>query len=405
MSLKARIVKAVLLFLVIVIMVVGAGLLTFNFMVKKSTGIDIDQSQGQEDPSSMPKEEIDNRLNILLLGSDSKYEEHNRADTIMVASIDLKSKKVGVVSIPRDTRVKLVDRNSYNKINAAYSYGGIDLTKRTLEELLDIDIDYHFELDYKGFIDIVNTLGGVEVNIAKDLHYIDQADNLYIDLKAGPNKLSGAEALDYVRFRHDALGDIGRIQRQQKFLKAALDQILNFKTILKVPELVNDFNRNVKTDLEATKLLKLASMLANFSMDQVEMEMLPGEPKYIDGISYWLPLKEETRVLVNSLIRDKSYLNHKGLELVLLNGSGESGVAREFAELLEKQGYSIKKIGNADNFNYRNSVIITPQEHLSNLKDLAQYLKAETVIDESTEIKVIIGKEVDHIRQKQGFIS
>jgi len=403
MSLKNKVTKFVLLAVVICLVVVGTGLLTFSFMLSKSTNI---EESNENNSIPIAKEsQLDDKLNILLLGSDSKYKGHTRADTIMVASIDLTEQKVGIISIPRDTRVKLADRNSYNKINAAYSYDGVELTQRSIENLLQIEIDHYLEVDYQGFIDMVNTLGGIELQIEKDLHYVDQADNLYIDLKAGKTKLYGEDALSYVRFRHDALGDLGRIQRQQKFLKAALDKILDVKTLFKVPELVKDFSQNVKTNLGLSKMLKLASFIPNFSLEEIEMAMLPGEPKYIDGVSYWLPHKEETRVLVNTLIRDKSYLNHKELQLVILNGNGQQGVANDFADLLEQQGYSIKRIGNADRFDYSQTTIVAPQNQLANLEDLSNYLKSQLVVGEESEIKIIIGQDIDHIRAKQGIVS
>jgi len=403
MSLKNKVTKFVLLAVVICLVVVGAGLLTFSLMLSKSTNIE-EPNENNSTPI-VKGNELNDKLNILLLGADSKCKGHNRADTIMVASIDLAEKKVGLISIPRDTRVKLADRNSYNKINAAYSYDGVELTQRSIENLLQIKIDHYLEIDYQGFIDMVNTLEGIEVEIEKDLHYVDQADNLYIDLKAGKTKLYGEDALSYVRFRHDALGDLGRIQRQQKFLKATLNKILDVKTLFKVPELIKDFSQNVKTDLGLSKMLKLASFIPNFSLEEIEMAMLPGEPKYIDGVSYWLPHKEETRVLVNTLIRDKSYLNHKELQLVILNGNGQQGVANNFADLLEQQGYSIKRVGNADRFDYSKTTIVAPQNQLSNLEELANYLKSELVVGEGAEIKIIIGQDIEHIRVKQGILS
>jgi LCP family protein required for cell wall assembly len=403
MSLKTKVTKFVLLALVICLVVVGAGLLTFSFMLSRTTKVE--ESNESNSTPIVKEKDLDDKLNILLLGSDSKYKGHTRADTIMIASIDLSEQKVGIISIPRDTRVKLADRNSYNKINAAYSYDGVELTQRSIEDLLQIKIDHYLQVDYQGFIDMVNTLDGIEIEIEKDLYYVDQADNLYIDLKAGRRKLYGEDALSYVRFRHDALGDLGRIERQQKFLKAALDKILDVKTLLKAPELVKDFSQNVKTDLGLSKMLKLASFIPNFSLEEIEMVMLPGEPKYIGGVSYWLPHKEETRVLVNTLIRDKSYLNHKELQLVILNGSGQQGIANNVAGLLEKQGYFIKRVGNADRFNYSKTTIVAPQEQLANLEDLSNYLKSELIVGEEPEIKIIIGQDIDHIRAKQGIMS
>ncbi|GAB6100228.1 LCP family protein [Halanaerocella petrolearia] len=352
---------------------------------------------------SVPKEvkkdkaevKLDDKFNILLLGSDAKLEGRNRTDTIIVVSIDLNSKLVGLLSIPRDSRVKIAgDKYSdYHKINAAYSYGGLKLMQETLEEYLEIPLDYYLQVDYQGFVALVDTLGGVEINVEKDLHYVDQAAGLNIDLQAGKQRLTGEQALNYVRFRHDALGDIGRIKRQQKFLQAALKEFLSLKTILKVPKLINKFSKYVATDLELAKMMKLANLMDNFSLDQIAMEMLPGSPKYIEGVSYWLPNPKGVKGVVNSLLKTKSYFRNQGIELSILNGSGTSGLAGQFADLLVQQGYQIKKVGNAEHFNYNQNIIIAPVGKVKSLQKLARYLDAKVINrEEGQQVEVIIGQ-------------
>ncbi len=395
MSLNSKVKRLIILVAVLFLFVGGAGLVTYKSLNDGSKGVEFNNNQ----------EEFD-RMNILLLGSDEKQQGQSRADTLMVVSVDLTTGKAGLLSIPRDTRVKLPGYNGYNKINAAYSYGGIDLTKEAVEELLQINVDYYLKLDYQGFVKIVDTLGGVEVNIEKDLKYVDQADDLYIDLKAGQNNLTGSEALGYVRFRHDALGDISRIERQQKFIAALVDKILTPKVILRLPQLVREYNNYIKTDIKLNKMFSLAGAINKFSINKIETEMLPGKPQYIEGISYWLPCDEEMRLLVNSLIRDKSYLNHKDIGLTILNGNGISGIANRLSNLLSRQGYRIEKIDNADNFNYSKNIIISSKENAEGLQELIDYLEGELIIDEdSNEIKVIIGQNIDKFKVEQGFSS
>ena len=130
----------------------------------------------------------DSKLNILVVGYDSSINGPPRADTIILASIDLKSKEMGILSIPRDTRVKIPDYGM-NRINATHAYGGIELTANTLESYLGVQIDYYLETDFQGFARIIDAIGGVEIEIKEPLNYVDKAGGLYIDLPAGNRSL------------------------------------------------------------------------------------------------------------------------------------------------------------------------------------------------------------------------
>ncbi len=405
MSPNNKRINLVIIIVMVLVVISGAGLLTFKLMNQSEKRRKLSKEDETVKEPIEEEIEIKNSVNILLVGSDVKYQQRNRADTIMVASISLEDNKAGIISIPRDTRVRFSDQDKYHKINAAYAYGGVELIQQTLEQLLSIKIDHYLELDYNGFIEVVDTLGGVEINLEKDLYYVDQADDLYINLKAGRQRLSGEDALGYVRFRHDALGDIGRIKRQQKFLKALFNEALSLGTVLKLPQLIGDISNNVSTDLRFSQMLQVASSISDFNLEEIQMEMLPGEPQYIAGISYWIPFEEETRVLVNTLIRNKSYLNHKELELVILNGIGEAGIARNIAGILEKQGYKIKGLGNADHFNYNKSVVIAPEDQRDKLTNLVNYLNSDFIIDNDSDVRVIIGENIKEIKEKQGFLT
>ena len=138
------------------------------------------------------------KLNILLVGYDSSINGPPRADTIIVASIDLKTKEIGLLSIPRDTRIN-IPGYGMNRINASHAFGGVELTASTLEDYLDVPIEYYVETDFYGFGGIIDAIGGVEINIKEPLQYVDNAGGLYIDLPAGNQRLNGEEALQYVR--------------------------------------------------------------------------------------------------------------------------------------------------------------------------------------------------------------
>ncbi|MEI7884599.1 MAG: LCP family protein [Clostridia bacterium] len=224
------------------------------------------------------------RLNILLLGSDSRGEENARADTIIWASIDVKNKKAQLLSIPRDTYVHIPDRDM-EKINHSHAYGGPDLIMQTASEFLGVTIDKYIEVDFEGFEKIIDILGGVEINIEKRMLYKAEG----IDLQAGLQTLNGKDALAYVRFRNDALADIGRIQRQQKFLAILSDKLKDVGIIFKLPSLVGQAFDMTKTNMSVLDLLGLANAMKSLTTGGIEMEMVPGVPAERNAQSVWLP--------------------------------------------------------------------------------------------------------------------
>ncbi|SDC39761.1 MULTISPECIES: LCP family protein [unclassified Candidatus Frackibacter] len=350
---------------------------------------------------------VEQKLNFLILGSDALNQGINRADSIMVASVDLKDGQIGILSLPRDTRVQIPGKEGYHKLNAAYAYGGSELIKETVEKLIKVPIDYSISTDFNGFKSIINTLGGIEVNVAKDLKYIDQAGGLYIDIPAGNQTLYGQQALEYIRFRHDRLGDIGRIRRQQKFIKAVMDKILTPKVIFKIPKLIKQLSDNIETDLPMTKGLKLAMELTDeirdFNRSKIKMETLPGTPKYADGISYWVPDKAKLEAVTSSLIRSKDYLNNSQLNVMVLNGNGKVGLANEIGDLLSQSGYNIIKVGNAKRFDYSKTKVIYKSSAKQNAEKMANYLHGELEVWQEVEeknknevdIKVILGENIN----------
>lgn len=296
------------------------------------------------------------KLNILVIGYDSSINGPPRADTILLASIDLKTREVGVLSIPRDTRVS-IPGHGVNRINAAHAFGGIDLTVQTLESFLNVPIDYYVETDFDGFARIIDAIGGVELTIKESLHYVDKAGGLYIDLPAGRQKLNGEEALEYVRFREELKGDIGRIERQQKFLKAMVKSLLNPDIIVKLPAIYKETRKAVNTNIPIQDISPFIHLIKDMKMEQFKTVMLPGEPKYINGASYWIADKEKLEILVNNLIRSKEYITNSRYQISILNGNGVPGLANRLASEIEKYGFKIGKVANADNFNYKQTLI------------------------------------------------
>lgn len=233
------------------------------------------------------------KKNILVLGVDKREGDVGRSDTMFVVMLDPKNEHLSLLSIPRDTMVQ-IPHNGWNKINHAYAYGGHKLSEATVENFLGIKINNYVLIDIKGFVDLVDALGGIDINIEKDMFYDDPYDDgengLVIHLTKGPQHLTGQHAMEYVRYR-DEEGDIGRIKRQQKFIKALYEKAFQPGTILKLPGIIKSISKMLTTDLPIEDMLTGLKALKGGSkaMGELKMAMVPGHPADIEEINYWIP--------------------------------------------------------------------------------------------------------------------
>ena len=247
------------------------------------------------------------KQNILLLGVDSNGEdsdiwEGTRTDTIVVLNIDPKSKSLNAISIPRDSKVYLPGNNGIQKINAAHAIGGIKMTIRTIEDTLGIRIDKYLMVHDEAVKKIVEALGGVDIYVEKNMHYNDFSGNLHINLTKGRHHLNADEVVGYLRFRHDAMGDIGRTQRQQWFLRGLLQEMQKPETIAKIPDILAVAKKYVKTDMSLYEMSQYAALAKHFDLNNIEIATLPGAPNKKGYTSYWILDPEKTQEVVNRLI-------------------------------------------------------------------------------------------------------
>ncbi len=240
-------------------------------------------------------------INVLVVGSDRNDKAHDvgRSDTIMVVGVDLKNKKINMLSIPRDTRVTIPGRKYASRINEAYSVGGVEKVKETVSGLLGIPIDYYAETNFEGFKDVVDLLGGVEIDVEERMKAHTHYDN--IDLQPGLQTLNGADALGYVRFRYNAAGDFGRAQRQQKFLIAVAKKMTQPSNITKLPALMEKMDEVVDTDLTVPQILRLAKDFVGIAPEDVTHALLPVYGETINGASYQIIKEDEMKKVVQQL--------------------------------------------------------------------------------------------------------
>lgn len=281
---------------VLAIFLIGlvAGWWVYNYYLV----LDPNPQTGQDELSEEEREksEIAKQLGeytVLLLGVDSPTGYRTRTDTIILATIDTETRKARLVSIPRDTRVKI--KGGWDKINAAYVYGGIDLAKETVEDFLGIQIDRYAIVNFNSLVKLVDAVGGIEVDVPQRMY--KPSEN--IDLQPGLQTLDGAGALAYSRYRGTAGGDLDRIQRQQEVIQLLVDKIISVQGLKNLPELVNLMQENVETDIPVREILALGKLASDIMANEIVSVVVPGKNEKIDGLWYYEPdlaqLEEQLR--------------------------------------------------------------------------------------------------------------
>ena len=330
------------------------------------------------------------RQNILLMGvdvSDNKDDpfENTRSDSIYLISIAPHAKNVNVISIPRDSKVYIHSKSYPDKINHAFSYGGINTSVRTIEETLGVRINHYIVVSNQALVDFIDKIGGIDVYVEKDMHYHDYTAKLHIDLKKGVQHLNGKEAEGYLRYRKDALGDIGRIRRQQWFLNALSAKLKDPASIIKVPEALKSVSKYIQTDLSFYELAQYAALVKSTDPSKVKVATLPGEPSQRGVVSYWILDPKGVQDVVDSFVYGKkAHAMDRPLEIGILYTPSEEERAFALQKKFEDLGYTVnmrdsKYLGH-DHISIHSFDI--PSDLISSLKSEIPELKTkQTVYD------------------------
>ena len=185
--------------------------------------------------------------------------------------------------------------------------------------MLGIDLDYYVRVDYKIVKEYVDLIGCVEVDVPQDMHYEDPTADppLYIDIKKGKQVLDGDKSLQFLRFRKGYKDqDIGRIRAQQQFIQATMKQSLKPGNIIKLPQIISTYYKYVDTNIPLDQIMVYAAKAKDFSSENMEMATIPGEPKTINGVSYWIPYKEETVELVRNMFLEHKTVDNKKIDSI-----------------------------------------------------------------------------------------
>ncbi|WP_346289818.1 LCP family protein [Sphaerothrix gracilis] len=292
-------------------------------------------------------------VNLLVMGIDQVTEAESedifsgRTDTMLLVRVDPAQADVNVLSIPRDTRVTIPGWGE-DKINQANVEGGAVLAGQTVSAALNqVEIDRYVRVSTGAFREIVDLVGGVEVFVPSRMYYEDRTQDLVIDLEPGWQTLDGAQAEQFARFRQDAFGDIGRVQRQQILLKALRSRLTSPTVIPKLPQIVRILQRHIDTNLSLEEMLALANFGLELAPEDLHMVMLPGrfsEPNEYQA-SYWImDSTAGDRVMQDFFHTEAATLasaprrSLRQMHIAIQNASGEPQIANEVARYLAQEG-------------------------------------------------------------------
>ena len=399
--------RTVVVTLIILSVIIGAFVFVYNKFLYNGDGGLI----------SLEKEPDPINKTLAVFGVD---EDGYRTDVIFVVNYNSETGKSRVISIPRDTKVdwseeqqaKMEEIKGYSvsvsKINEMTSYVGMEhineFTIPEIEELLDIQIDNYVIITIDAFKQIVDTIGGVEVDVpvldGNGLHYDDNSQDLHIHLDPGLQLLDGEAAEGLVRFRKGyAEGDVGRIKTQQLFLEAFAKKITSPQIITKIPNIIKTVFDTVSTDIKLSEISGYLPYLKSLSTDKLTFNIIPGEGQYIGSKSYFIVDEAAMPAFLEEVFNDNTEASEevvidKSVSIEVLNSTTVGGAASRARDALEAEGYSVGEIGNYGNAVLDTTMIYTKDESLA--RQFLSYYPNATIEVEPTlqyDIRIILGNK------------
>ena len=323
----------------------------------------IDNSQAVIEPRKFfPGQD---RITVLCLGLDRNifhskkdpklngmpYTKGSRSDVMMIASLDLVNQTVSILSVPRDTRVQLPGKRSYSKINQAHADGGIPYTKKTVEEFLGVPIDYHVVIKQEAIQKLVESLGGLTVDVPMDMDYDDNWGQLHIHLKEGKNQhLNGEQIVGFMRYRHgDPQGDLGRIKRQQQVIQVLSQEAKDPTNLAHAGSLISTIQQYIQTDLTPQQELALASLFHKVQPANIQTASLPTDgTDTIDGVNYVIPDDYGKEAAVDWILRGNRDAMNRLIRVELKNTSGDRELYGKVYDCLRHYGFDVVRAGRVE---------------------------------------------------------
>ncbi len=297
--------KKLAIWIVFSTIVIIAALILFGYIQYRSAfeSSSVESVLNRKEIEFNPVESTDKKYNILLLGIDARDKENSRTDTIMIAHHDGKTKETKIISVMRDSYVEIPDFG-YNKINAAYAYGGVETLRETLKLNFDLDVHYYAIVDFTSFPKVVDVAfpKGIEVNIEQEM-----SKGINTTLHAGTHVLNGSQLLDYVRFRQDAESDFGRVRRQQEILKELGSEFSKINNLVKLPKILGTITPNIKTNMDNSLIYSISQSLLIEKEININSMRVPVDGTYTDkrydhaGLVLELDIEENKQAILNFL--------------------------------------------------------------------------------------------------------
>jgi LCP family protein required for cell wall assembly len=298
--LRPRYVRISLLTLLIIL--IAGGVYFLN--VYKNVANAVDKMYKPLSGKSTPKVEFNHLkpISILMVGVDERPGDSGRTDSMLLMTINPKTKTTNLLSIPRDTRTMLINKNNpskdrLDKINAAYAYGGIEESINTVENFLNVPVDYYIKVNMEGFKDIVDAVGGIDVNNK----YEFELDG--VTLQTGPQHLNGTQALEYARMRHqDPRGDFGRQERQREVITKIINKGKSLQTLTNYNNILKALENNIQTNFTLNDMIAIQSSYkpAAATINKIEIK---GNDDTINGI-YYYHVGDQERQSLSDLMRE-----------------------------------------------------------------------------------------------------
>ncbi len=348
------------------------------------------------------------RINLLLIGCD-ETENSKRADVLMFFSFLPRQRLADILSIPRDSRVR-VPQYKLLRINEFFAYGykkggieeGISLTREVTQNLLGLEIPYYIQIDFKGLISIVDALGGITIDIAEKMDYDDNWGSLHIHFKPGRQTLNGQQCLEYLRFRKDVQGDIGRMQRNRNFIRALTAKIKSPAIIFRMPQLAWTSIKAFHTNLGLYDLLTLISELRKLNTQNFRQQQLPGNPVSIRGAWVWAIDKPRMDKVTQLLREDPASADNKvaNIRVEIWNGTHNRDAVEEVTKYLRQKGVDVLTWGYFER-TLAHTKIIDRTGNIETANYLGKILNCdeiETSLSDSslTQAVIIIGEDWRH---------
>ncbi|MBV8280886.1 MAG: LCP family protein, partial [Candidatus Eremiobacteraeota bacterium] len=345
------------------------------------------------------------KLRVLVMGvddnwtqTDQLYTTATRSDTMLAVEIDLASHQVGIVSIPRDLWVH-IPKSGYGKINEAIADAGPQRAEKTVVDNLDFPpFDNYVVLKMNATKNLADAIGGLDVNVEKDMDYDDSWGHLHIHLKKGMQHLTGDQVVEYVRFRHDPEGDYGRMRRQRQVIGDLVKRMKDPLIFAKLPSLIGLVQDNVRTDLTYDKLFYLGLALRDETPAMVHTAQLPVLEGFTDGESVLFYDAANGRPIVQKyiVVGFGNEFDPSTVHVIVHNGSGQPGAASVMADYLRQRGFNVVSTGNATSFDNPKTTVKGNDRNVAG--EVAKRLPVKDA-DVSTgtvqggDIEIVIGKD------------